>query len=95
MARVSSFVNLREKFSPGPGFEPGSPALRTGASTNRAIQILWVAQLVRTPACKAADQGLNPGLGENFSLKLTTEGYSEKLNFSQFPLSFTIFFIND
>ena len=23
--------NLREKFSPGPGFEPGSPALRAGA----------------------------------------------------------------
>ena len=26
--------NLREKFSPGPGFEPGSPALRAGALTN-------------------------------------------------------------
>ena len=24
-------VNLREKFSPGPGFEPGSPALSIGA----------------------------------------------------------------
>ena len=28
------FVNLREKFSPGPGFEPRSPALRPGALTN-------------------------------------------------------------
>ena len=25
--------NSREKFSPGPGFEPGSPALRAGAIT--------------------------------------------------------------
>ena len=25
------FNNLREKFSPGPGIEPGSPALRAGA----------------------------------------------------------------
>ena len=25
------FNNLREKFSPGPGFKPGSPTLRTGA----------------------------------------------------------------
>ena len=24
-------VNVKEKFSPEPGFEPGSPALRTGA----------------------------------------------------------------
>ena len=27
-------VDLREKFSPGPGFKPGSPALRAGALTN-------------------------------------------------------------
>ena len=27
--------NLREKFSPGPGFEPGSPALRAGAITTK------------------------------------------------------------
>ena len=27
--------NLREKFSPGPGIEPGSPALRTGAITTK------------------------------------------------------------
>ena len=47
-------VNLREKFSPGLGFEPGSPA-----------------QLVRAPARKADDPALNPGPGENFSLKLT------------------------
>ena len=28
------FNTLREKFSPGPGFEPGSPALRAGALTS-------------------------------------------------------------
>ena len=28
------FVNLKEKFSPGPGFESGSPALRAGALTD-------------------------------------------------------------
>ena len=27
--------NLREKFSPGPGIEPGSPALRAGAITTK------------------------------------------------------------
>ena len=27
--------NLREKFSPGSGFEPGSPALRCGAITTK------------------------------------------------------------
>ena len=27
----SYISNLTEKFSPGPGFEPGSPALRDGA----------------------------------------------------------------
>ena len=26
--------NLREKFSPGPGIEPGSPALRAGANNH-------------------------------------------------------------
>ena len=26
--------NLREKFSPGPEFEPGSPTLRAGTLTN-------------------------------------------------------------
>ena len=31
-----------------------------------------MAQLVRTPARKAEDPGLNPDTGENFSLKLTT-----------------------
>ena len=29
--------NLREKFSPGPGIEPGSPALRAGAITNSSL----------------------------------------------------------
>ena len=29
---------LREKFSPGPGFEPGSPALHAGTLTNWATQ---------------------------------------------------------
>ena len=27
--------NIREKFSPGPGFEPGYPALRAGAITTK------------------------------------------------------------
>ena len=42
---------------------------------------VWVVQLVRVPAHRAGDQGQNPGSGENFSVKLTTqdlpEGYSE------------------
>jgi len=29
-----NFANLRDKFSSGPGFEPGSPALRADALTN-------------------------------------------------------------
>ena len=40
-----------------------------------------MAQLVGAPACRAGDPGSNSGLGENFSLKLTTQdlsgGYSE------------------
>ena len=32
--RNSDINNLREKFSPGPGFEPGSPAQSAGALTN-------------------------------------------------------------
>ena len=32
---INSINNLREKFSPGPGIEPGSPALRTGAITTK------------------------------------------------------------
>ena len=43
--------------------------------------------MVRVPAHRAGDLGSNPGPGENFSLKLTTQdlpdGYSEKLNFHQ------------
>ena len=30
--------NLREKFSPGPGIEPGSPALRAGAITTKPLR---------------------------------------------------------
>ena len=41
----------------------------------------------RSPALHAGDPGSNPGPGENFDLKLTTqdlpEGYSEKLSFNQ------------
>ena len=33
---ISTIINnLREKFSPGPGIEPGSPALRAGAITTK------------------------------------------------------------
>ena len=31
---ITVIVNLRGKLSPGPGFEPGSPALRAGTLTN-------------------------------------------------------------
>ena len=41
----------------------------------------WVAQLVRAPARRAGGPGLNPGLGNDFSLKLLIydlpDGYSE------------------
>jgi hypothetical protein len=44
-------------------------------------RILLLLDLIRAPAHKAGDSGSNPGPGENFSLKLTTqdllEGYSE------------------
>ena len=36
---------IREKFSPGPGFEPGSLALRAGALINRATQTIQWAKL--------------------------------------------------
>ena len=39
-----------------------------------------MAQLVRAPARKAGDPGSNPGLGENFSLKLTSQRKVEKTN---------------
>ena len=97
-------INLREKFSCGLVFELGSPALRAGALTNWATQmirwdkleffsyswpsgsstqwIVWVAQLVRALARRTGDPGSNPGPGENFSLKLTTQdlkdGYSKR-----------------
>ena len=32
--KITQINNLKEKFSPGPGFEPGSPALLAGALTN-------------------------------------------------------------
>ena len=37
--------NLREKFSSGPGFEPGSPALHAGTLTNWATQTIHWAKL--------------------------------------------------
>ena len=37
--------NLREKFSPGPGFEPGSSPLRAGTLTNWATQTIRWAKL--------------------------------------------------
>ena len=33
--------NLRRKFSPGPGLEPDSPALRAAALTNWATQTIY------------------------------------------------------
>ena len=43
--------------------------------------IVWVTQLVRAPARRTGDPGLNPCPSENFSLKLTKQdlpdGYSE------------------
>ena len=33
---ICKLINLREKFSTGPGFEPGSPALRAGAITTKS-----------------------------------------------------------
>ena len=37
--------NLREKFSPGPGFEPGSPAVRAGAITTKPPQTIhWLSR---------------------------------------------------
>ena len=32
---TGQYYNLREKFSPGPGFEPGSPALHAGVITTK------------------------------------------------------------
>ena len=49
-----------------------------------------MAQLIRVPAYRAGDPGLNPGAGDSFSLKLTTEdlpdGYSENKIFIICPL---------
>ena len=54
-----------------------------------------LAQLVRAPAHIARDPGSNPGPGENFFLKLTTqdlsEGYSEKLNFHQLSATVVLY----
>ena len=38
---------------------------------NAPRKIVWVAQLDRAPARRAADPGSNPGPDENFSLKST------------------------
>ena len=35
LKKVNLINNLREKFSPGPGFEPRSPALHAGALTTK------------------------------------------------------------
>ena len=35
MINKTCYFNLREKFLPGPGFEPGSPALHAGALNNQ------------------------------------------------------------
>ena len=43
---------------------------RIEKNSSLAQWIVWVAQLVRAPARRAGDPGLNPGPGENFSLKL-------------------------
>ena len=77
--------NLREKFSPGPGFKPGSPALCTGTITTKPPKLGPVDRLgglvVISPACRAGNPSSNPGPGKNFSLKLLiydlTDGYSE------------------
>ena len=53
--------NLREKFSPGPGFEPGSLVWPSGSSG-------WLSGIA--PAQRAGDPGSNPGPGKNFSHKL-------------------------
>ena len=42
---IGKIYNLREKFSPGPEFEPGSPALWTGALTTWATQTIDWAKL--------------------------------------------------
>ena len=58
---------------------------RLGGRTKKVeVEELWLdpvvclgTQLVRTPARKAGDQGLNPGSGENFPLKLTTQDLAD------------------
>ena len=67
---------------PGPGFEPGSPALRTGAITTKPPRrSTGPSFVVIAPARRAGDPGSIPGPGENFSLKLLiydlSEGYSK------------------
>ena len=43
------FVNLKENFAPGPGFDPGAPALHAGA--------LPTASLRRIPGLSLARRG--------------------------------------
>ena len=83
-ANTTIFNNLRETFSSGPGFEPGSPALRAGALTNKLPRQSSGSSgslVVIAPACRAGDPSLNTGPGENLSFKLLTydlpDGYSQ------------------
>ena len=48
-----------------------------------------MAQLVREPACRAGDPGLNPGPRENFSIKLLILEVTFTLGFHNFILNST------
>ena len=56
---VGRILTIKEKkFSPGPGFEPGSPALRAGATTNkRRIPDRLGGLVVIAQAHRAGDPG--------------------------------------
>ena len=63
------------KFSPGPGFEPGSPALRDGALPTdiRGNILAWPrtssgGSVIRAPARRGGDPDSNLRPGEHFSL---------------------------
>ena len=77
--------NLREEFSPGPEFEPGSPVLHTGTITTKLprrstaqARIFFFFGLIDclgslvviAPARRAGDPGSNPGPGEKNALYL-------------------------
>ena len=69
-------VNSRGKFSPGPGFKAGSPALRARCASNCATH---------TNQWAKSEPGPKSDPSENFSLKLTKQdlpdGWYEKPNF--------------